>query len=81
MACLKQTAPGSAAVNKIQVWEQPIIGDLNTDGKEDAAVGLINSQVEVAFLLYSCSCKKCGIRTNTREQTRCFWEIELNFRK
>lgn len=39
----KQAAPGSAAVNKTQVWEQPIIGDLNADGKEDAAVGLINS--------------------------------------
>lgn len=39
----KQAAPGSATVNKTQVWEQPVIGDLNADGKEDAAVGLINS--------------------------------------
>lgn len=39
----KKAAPGSSAVNKTQVWEQPVIGDLNADGKEDAAVGLINS--------------------------------------
>lgn len=39
----KKVAPNSAAVNKTQVWEQPVIGDLNADGKEDAAVGLINS--------------------------------------
>lgn len=39
----KKAAPGSAAVNKTQVWEQPVIGDLNADGKEDAAVCLINS--------------------------------------
>jgi hypothetical protein len=39
----KPVAPGSAAVNKTQVWEQPVVGDLNADGKEDAAVALINS--------------------------------------
>lgn len=39
----KPAAPGSAAVNKTQVWDQPVIGDLNTDGKEDAAVCLVNS--------------------------------------
>jgi len=39
----KQAAPGSAAVNKTQVWEQPVIGDLNADSKADAAIGLINS--------------------------------------
>lgn len=39
----KPTAPGSAAMNKIQVLEQPVIGDLNGDGKEDAAICLINS--------------------------------------
>lgn len=39
----KPVAPGSAAVNKTQVWEQPVIGDLNADGKEDAVVGLVNA--------------------------------------
>lgn len=39
----KSAAPGSAAVNKTQVWDQPVIGDLNADGKDDAAIGLINS--------------------------------------
>lgn len=39
----KQAAPNSSAVNKTQVWEQPIIGDLNADGINDAAVCLINT--------------------------------------
>lgn len=39
----KPAAPGSAAVNKTQVWDQPVIGDLNDDRKDDAAVCLINS--------------------------------------
>jgi hypothetical protein len=39
----KKAAPNSSAVNKTQVWEQPIIGDLNADGKDDAAVCLINT--------------------------------------
>lgn len=39
----KPAAPGSAAMNKTQVWDQPVTGDLNADGKEDAAVCLINS--------------------------------------
>jgi len=39
----KPAAPGSEAMNKTQVWDQPVIGDLNADGKEDAAVCLINS--------------------------------------
>lgn len=39
----KPAALGSAAMNKIQVLEQPVIGDLNADGKEDAAICLINS--------------------------------------
>lgn len=39
----KKAAPNSAAVNKTQVWEQPVVGELNADGKEDAAVGLISS--------------------------------------
>ena len=39
----KKAAPGSAAVDKTQVREQPVIGDLNAEGKEDAVVCLINS--------------------------------------
>lgn len=39
----KPAAPGSAAMNRTQVWEQPVAGDLNADGKADAAVCLINS--------------------------------------
>lgn len=39
----KKAAPNSSAVNKTQVWEQPIIGDLNADGIDDAAICLINT--------------------------------------
>jgi hypothetical protein len=39
----KKAAPNSSAVNKTQVWEQPIIGDLNADGIDDATVCLINT--------------------------------------
>lgn len=39
----KNAAPGSSTVNRTQVWDKPVIGDLNADNVADAALCLINS--------------------------------------
>lgn len=39
----KEVAPGSASKITTMIWGQPVVGDLNGDGKEDAAVILTHS--------------------------------------
>ncbi len=39
----KESAPGSATKNKVSIFGEPVVGDLDKDGDSDAAVLLVNN--------------------------------------